>query len=72
MVIYNEADPQQLVSFKAPSDLVKRLERACRGCSCTKSSMIRQLLHYGLNQLSVAPLPVPAPLQAFAGAKADA
>jgi len=72
MAIHIEADPQQLVSFKAPTDLVARLDGACRAYSCTKSSMIRQLLHHGLNQLSVAPSHGPAALNASAGAKADA
>ena len=69
MPIHIHSDPQQMICCKAPTDLVERLERACRDYSCTKSSLMRQLLHHGLNQLSVAPS---TELHASAGAKADA
>ena len=58
MTIHIHDDPQQLVSFKAPIDLVERIDRACISFSCTKSSLIRQLLHHGLNQLPQIPTPV--------------
>ena len=48
--------------FKAPIDLVERIDRACISFSCTnsctKSSLIRQLLHHGLNQLPQISTPV--------------
>jgi len=69
MSIHIHSDPQQMLCCKAPTDLVERLERASRDYSCTKSSLIRQLLHHGLNQLSVASS---AGLNASAGAQADA
>ena len=49
MPIHIHSDPQQMICCKAPTDLVERLERACRDYSCTKSSLMRQLLHHGLN-----------------------
>jgi hypothetical protein len=52
--------------------LVERIDRACIVFSCTKSSLIRQLLHHGLNQLPQVPIPVqPIEVYAAAGAGAD-
>ena len=58
MTIHIHGDPQQLVYLKAPSDLVKQIDRACFAFSCTKSSLIQQLLNHGLNQLPQIPTPV--------------
>ena len=51
MAIHIEADPQQLLSFKESLELVKRIDNACVVFGCNKSSLIRQLLSQGLDQL---------------------
>ena len=51
MAIHIEADPQRLLSFKAPAELVQRIDSACVVFGCNKSSLIRQLLSQGLDQL---------------------
>ena len=51
MSIHIHGDPQQLVSFKASPELVARIDKASVAFNCTKSSLIRQLLLHGLDQL---------------------
>ena len=51
MSIHIHGDPQQLISFKASPELVARIEKASVAFNCTKSSLIRQLLSQGLDQL---------------------
>ena len=46
---------------------MERIDRACIVFSCTKSSLIRQLLHHGLNQLPQVPIPV-QPIEVYAAA----
>ena len=51
MSIHIHGDPQQLISFKASPELVARIDKASVAFNCTKSSLIRQLLFQGLDQL---------------------
>ena len=49
MSIHIHGDPQQLISFKASTELVARIEKASIAFNCTKSILIRQLLSQGLD-----------------------
>ena len=51
MSIHIHGDPQQLISFKASTELVAEIDKASAAFNCTKSSLIRQLLSQGLDQL---------------------
>jgi|TARA_B100002052_G_C15697196_1_gene513408 hypothetical protein len=63
MAIHIEADPQQLLSFKAPPELVQRIDNACVVFGCNKSSLIRQLLSQGLDQLPAVRKPYSTELE---------